>query len=338
MPVADLLETLSHRHLDQAESYRTFETLLSGCFSEVEITAVLVALKTRGESADEIAGTAMALRDAARPFPKPPGPVADTCGTGGDRSGTINISTAAAFVAAAGGVPVAKHGNRATTSRCGSADLIEALGIPLDMAPSLARRALDDAGICFLFAPAYHAGVRLASAVRQTLKTRTVFNRLGPLANPARPEIQLMGIYAAGLCRSTALTLGRLGCRSALVVHGGGLDELALHHHSEATLLQDGNLTDLILTPEDAGLPRYPVSALLAEGGPADAAVWLRELLAGRAPDAHLAAVALNAGALFWIAGVAPDLRSGVNVAREILGRGTATATLERLIEASHGT
>ena len=318
MPVADLLETLSHRHLDQAESYRTFETLLSGCFSEVEITAVLVALKTRGDSADEITGAAMALRDAARPFPKPPRPVADTCGTGG--------------------VPVAKHGNRATTSRCGSADLIEALGIPLDMAPSLARRALDDAGICFLFAPAYHAGVRLASAVRQTLKTRTVFNRLGPLANPARPEIQLMGIYAAGLCRSTALTLGRLGCRSALVVHGGGLDELALHHHSEATLLQDGNLTDLILTPEDAGLPRYPVSALLAEGGPADAAVWLRELLAGRAPDAHLAAVALNAGALFWIAGVAPDLRSGVNVAREILGRGTATATLERLIEASHGT
>ncbi len=337
MPVADLLDTLCQRHLDQVESYRTFQVLLSGGLSDVEITALLVALKTRGESPGEIAGAAIALREAARPFPKPAWPVADTCGTGGDRSGTINISTAAAFVAAAGGVPVAKHGNRAISSRCGSADLIEALGVPLDVPPDLARRALDLAGICFLFAPVYHAGVRLASAVRQTLKTRTVFNRLGPLANPAQPEIQLMGVYAPDLCRPTALTLARLGCRSALVVHGGGLDELALHHHSQATLLQDGRLTDLIITPEDAGLPRYPVSALLAEGGPVEAAAWLRQLLAGRAPDAHLAAVALNAGALFWIAGSAPDLRSGVTQAREILGRGAATPILERLIEVSRG-
>jgi anthranilate phosphoribosyltransferase len=336
MAVAELLETLSRRSLDQAESYATFSELVGGRLSEIEIAALLAALKTRGETPAEIAGAARALREAGVPFPKPPYPVADTCGTGGDGAGTVNVSTAAAFVATAGGVAVAKHGNRASSSRCGSADLLEAAGVKLDPAPAVARRCLDEAGVCFLFAPAYHPGVRQAMGVRRTLRTRTLFNLLGPLANPARPEFQVMGIYAAHLVRPAAETLALLGCGAALVVHGSGLDEIALHGPTTAARLAGGRVEELVLTPEEAGLLRAPVEALRA-GDPGAAARWLVELLAGRGERAHVDAVALNAGALLWVAGRCPSLREGTAVARAILASGSALERLSRLIDLSHG-
>ena len=168
MPATEFLDTLSHRSLSEQESYRTFTDILDGAMSDIEIAALLAAMKTRGETADEITGAARAILAQARPFPQPAYPVADTCGTGGDGLGTINVSTAAAFVAAAGGVPVAKHGNRATSSRTGSADVLEALGLDLEASPDSTRRALDRARVCFLFAPAYHPGIRKAAAVRRT--------------------------------------------------------------------------------------------------------------------------------------------------------------------------
>jgi anthranilate phosphoribosyltransferase len=336
MTVADVLETLSLRSLEEAESYATFSALVGGDLSEVEIAALLAALKTRGETPAEIAGAARALREAAVPFPKPPYPVADTCGTGGDGAGTVNLSTAAAFVAAACGVAVAKHGNRASSSRCGSADLLEALEVRLDPPPEVARRCLDEIGICFLFAPAYHPGVRRAMGVRRTLRTRTLFNLLGPLANPAHPELQVMGIYTPHLVRPAAETLALLGCRAALVVHGGGLDEIGLHGETRAALLRDGQVDDLVLTPEDAGIPRAPLSAL-AGGEPTHAARWLTDLLAGRGEPAHADAVALNAGALLWLGGERHTFRSAVERARAALATGEPLGRLERLRELSHG-
>lgn len=336
MSVGELLETLSRRSLAQGECYRTFSELVGGQFTEVEMAAILAALKTRGETPAEIAGAAQAMREHAIAFPKPPYPVADTCGTGGDGTGTLNISTAAAFVTAACGVPVAKHGNRAVSSRCGSADVLEAAGVRLDPPPDVARRCLDQAGVCFLFAPAYHPGVRQAMGVRRALRTRTLFNLLGPLANPSRPEWQVMGVYDPALCRPLAETLQLLGCRAALVVHGSGLDEIALHGPTAGALLRDGRVLDVAFGPESAGLDRAPLSAL-AGADREESARWLARLLTGDGAPAHLAAVTLNAGALLWIAGRAASLAEGTGMARSAVAEGRPARHLELLVELSHG-
>ena len=331
-----LLDALAVRSLHADESYRAFRGIIAGQFSDVEIAALLAALKTRGESATEIAAAARAMRECAIDFPRPDYQTADTCGTGGDGAGTINISTAAAFVVAAGGLPVVKHGNRAISSRCGSADVLEAAGVRIDPEPDVARACLDEVGICFLFAPRYHPGMRNAAGVRRSLRTRTVFNLLGPLANPARPDVQLVGVYAPHLVRPAAETLLQLGCTAALVVHGSGLDEIALHGETTAVRVLEGLLSPLILTPEDAGVDRYPRSALLPVDG-ANVGDWLREVLAGRGPAAHLAAIAVNAGAVLWISGLAPTLAAGTARARQLLSSGEPARRLERLVEVSHG-
>ncbi|MEO8448549.1 MAG: anthranilate phosphoribosyltransferase [Gemmatimonadota bacterium] len=337
MSVTDLLDTLRHRSLDQVESFEAFTDLVRGHCSEIEIAALLAALKTRGETPPEIAGAAQALRASALPFPKPAYSVADTCGTGGDGAGTVNISTAAAFIAAECGVPVAKHGNRAISSRSGSADVLEALGVKLDPAPEVARRCLDEAGVCFLFAPAYHPGIKQAMGVRRALRTRTLFNLLGPLANPALPEWQVVGVYDAKLCRPLAETLQLLGCRAALVVNGGDLDEIALHGPTTAARLHDGRVDDLVLEPEHAGAPRSAL-AELSGGDPIESAAWLAGFLAGKASAAHQAAVAINAGAMLWVAAVASDLEEGYRVAHDAIRSGRAAKRLARLAEVSHGT
>lgn len=331
-----LLDALAHRSLRCDESYRAFRGIIAGAFSEVEIAALLAALKTRGESPAEIAGAARAMRECAVPFPRPGYPLADTCGTGGDGAGTINISTAAAFVVAAAGLPVVKHGNRAISSRCGSADILEAAGVSIDVEPERARACLDAVGVCFLFAPRYHPGMRHAAGVRRSLRTRTVFNLLGPLANPAAPEIQLVGVYAPHLVRPAAETLSQLGCTSALVVHGSGLDEIALHGETTAVRVTNGQLQMLTLTPEDAGVGRSPRSALRPTDGqhPGE---WLRHLLSGRGSEAHGAAVAVNAGAVLWIAGLAPTLAAGTAHAQRLLNDGEPARRLERMIEVTRG-
>ena len=337
MKMSGVLDTLSRRNLSRDETTGIFQKLMAGAYHEIEIAGLVAALKTRGETPEEIAGAATALRAAAIPFPTPDYPCADTCGTGGDGTGTVNVSTAVAIISAEMGLPVAKHGNRSVSSQCGSADVLEAVGIKLDASPEVSRRCLDEVGVCFLFAPQYHAGVRHAMPVRRTLATRTIFNLLGPLSNPGLPTYQLMGVYDPALCVPLAQTLGLLGCQAALVVHGAGLDEIALHGPTVGARWQDGRLTELEFTPEEAGLPRYPIEALRG-GDPAHNAVWLRGLLGGRGEPAHRAAVAVNAGALAWIGGLAPTLSDGVALAGGAIDAGGALARLDRWVELSHGT
>jgi len=324
------------RDLSRETTGKVFAELIDGKLSEVEITALLVALKAKGEAPEEIAGAAEALRAAAVPFDTGGLSVADTCGTGGDGAGTVNISTAVAVLAAELGLPVVKHGNRSVSSQCGSADVLEHVGVKIDAATKVAQRCLADANICFLFAPQYHSGMRHAMPVRRALRARTIFNVLGPLANPARPQCQLLGVYDADLCGPLAQTLALLGCESALVVHGSGLDEIALHGPTTAALLRGGQVESLSIEPKPLGLQRCGIDAL--RGGDAAAnAHWLQELLAGRGARPHADAVALNAGALYWISGRAPGLREGLDAARDALAGGGAAERLRRWAELSDG-
>lgn len=314
-----------------------FACLVRGELDPVEITAMLVALRTKGERPEEIAGAARALREAADPFCRPDYDFADSCGTGGDGHHTLNISTAVAVVAAELDIPLCKHGNRSISSRCGSADVLEQLGVRVDAPAHVSRRCLDQVGLCFLFAPQYHGGLRHAMPVRRTLGIRTLFNLLGPLVNPGRPTVQILGVYDPALCEPIARTLDLLGCRQALVVHGSGLDELALHGSTHVVRLRDGEVTEQEYAPSDAGLSVQPMEDLRG-GEPEENAAHLRALLAGRGIPAYEDAVALNTGALAWIFGRSPDLRSATALAREAIRSGGALGRLERFAELSHGT
>ena len=322
--------------LGQADAERLFGQLVEGRLSEPAIAAMLVALRLKGETADEMIGGARALRAADEDFPRPDYLFADSCGTGGDGSGSINVSTAVAFVAAAAGLPVAKHGNRSVTSRCGSADVLEQLGARLDVPAELSRRALDEVGVCFLFAPRYHPGLRHAGPVRRALKIRTIMNMLGPCVNPAEPPVQLLGVADPALLDPVARTLQALGVEKALVVHGSGLDEVALHGETQAIRLEDGGLESLTITPEDAGLARAPVQTLKG-GGPEENAERLKALLMGYGLTAEADMVALNAGALLMTAGLASDLRQGAEQAHQVIASGAAYDKLTAFVEATHG-
>lgn len=336
MRIAEVLEVLARRPLTREESTATFRALVAGQYGEPEIAAVLAALKTRGETPDVMAGAVEALLASAVPFPRPEYRYADCCGTGGDGTGTVNISTAAAFIAAEIGVPVAKTGNRSVSSRCGSADVLEQLGVRLDPPPEIARRCLDETGVCFVFAPQYHPGVRHAGPVRRALGVRTVFNLVGPIANAARPPWQMMGIYDPALCEPAARTLGLVGREVALVVHGDGVDEVALHGVTRGALLRDGQLREVTISPEEAGLRRAPLETL-AGGDPAANADWLVTLLEGRGPDVHRDAVALNAGTLAWAVGRAETLARATALAAEAIAGGGGARRLARLGELSRG-
>jgi anthranilate phosphoribosyltransferase len=289
-PSAPLARLCAGESLLSRESEALFQALVAGELGEPEIAALLIALKVKGETKDELIGAARALRSAALPFDRPDYLFADSCGTGGDASGTINLSTAVAFVAAAAGLPVAKHGNRSVTSKCGSADVLERLGVRLDPEPSVSRRALDEIGVCFLFAPQYHPGLRHAGPVRRALKVRTVMNMLGPCVNPARPDVQLLGVADAALLEPVAATLLGVGVKQALVVHGAGLDEMALHDRTDAIRISDGAATRVEFSPEQAGLVPAPLQAL-SGGGPDENAERLRSLLMGYGTAAEEAAV-----------------------------------------------
>jgi anthranilate phosphoribosyltransferase len=331
---ATVTKLLAGEPLAAADTRTAFDAVIRGDLSDIELTALLVGLKFRGETPSEIAGAVAALRDGAREFPRPAYRFGDIVGTGGDGGGTINISTAAALVAAEAGLPVAKHGNRAISSRCGAADLLEQFGVRLDMSPETARRCLDETRITFLFAPHYHSGIRHAMPVRQRLATRTVFNLLGPLVNPAHPPVMLVGVYAPSLCVTAAETLAMLGCERALVVHGLGLDEIALHGETQAAELLDGEVIPRRYTPADFGVSALPVAAL-SGGGPEENAQHIRALLGGTGAEAHAAAVAVNAGALLMLAGLADRLADGYALARSVLASGGALDRLERFAELS---
>ena len=327
---------LAGEDLSADDSQHLFERLVLGRLEPGEIGGMLIALRMKGETPEEMIGAAQALLAAATPFERPDGLFADCCGTGGDGSGTINVSTAAGFVAAAAGLKVAKHGNRSVSSKCGSADVLEALGARIELDPARARQVLDETGFTFLFAPAYHSGMKHAAVVRRQLSVRTVMNLLGPCVNPARPPVQLLGVADAKMLRRIAQVLEALGLEKALVVHGSGLDEVALHAETRAIRLAGGELEEIVLTPEEAGFERMPLKAL--EGGdPSDNAERLRALLDGRGTQAENQAVALNAGALLWTAGLAPGFADGAARALDLLRSGAAGRTLKAFVEATRG-
>ena len=327
---------LSGDDLSSDDSQHLFERLVLGRLEPAEIAGMLIALRMKGETTDEMIGAARALSAAAQPFERPDYLFADCCGTGGDGSGLINVSTATAFVAAAVGLPIAKHGNRSVSSRCGSADVLEQLGARIELPPEAARAVLDETGFCFLFAPAYHPGMKHAALVRRQLSVRTIMNLLGPCINPARPPVQLLGVADPRMLRRIAETLAAMGVAQALVVHGSGLDEVALHGETLAVRLSDGEITQFVMSPEDAGLERAPLSVI--EGGdPAENATRLRKLLEGSASKAETDIKILNAAALLHTAGKAATLKDAADLARDVLLSGKAARVLDSYVEASRG-
>ncbi|ELI3476129.1 anthranilate phosphoribosyltransferase [Vibrio cholerae] len=317
--------------LTQAESQQLFDQIIRGEMDPVLMAAVLTALKIKGETPDEIAGAAKSLLANANPFPRPDYDFADIVGTGGDGSNTINISTTAAFVAAACGVKVAKHGNRGVSSKSGSSDLLSSFGINLAMSAQDSRQALDDLGVSFLFAPQYHSGVRHAMLVRQTMKTRTIFNILGPLINPARPNIELMGVYSKDLVRPIAQTMLQMGLKRAAVVHGSGLDEVAIHGETQVAEIRQGELIEYTLTPEDFGVSRYPLDAIRG-GEPEENRAIITQILTGNGTAAQMAAVAVNVALLLRLFGQ-EDLKANTQQAIAVMKSGQAYGLVQQLAQ-----
>jgi anthranilate phosphoribosyltransferase len=309
------------------EASSAMASIMDGEATPAQIGGLLTGLAVRGESVDEIVGFATTMRSRAVSV-RAPGSL-DTCGTGGDRASTFNISTVASLVAAACGVPVAKHGNRSSSGTCGSADLLEALGLRIECGPQIVARSIEEAGWAFLFAPSFHAATRHASLPRRELGIRTAFNLLGPLTNPARPETQLVGVPREELTVLLATCLGRLGSRKAWVVHGSGLDELSLEGPSMVAEWKEGRTRTFTVTPKDAGLERAPREALLGGGAERNAQI-AREVLEGR-PGPRLDVVVLNAAAALFVADRVGSLREGAEVARGALRDGRALSLLERV-------
>ena len=312
--------------LDAAEAEGVMAAVMAGEVSPARLAALLTALRMKGESDDEILGFARAMRAAAVPVAAPPDAI-DTCGTGGDFSNTFNISTGSAIVAAAAGVTVAKHGNRSATSQCGSADVLEALGVKIAVTAEQAEQCLERVGIAFLFAPAFHPAMRHAGPTRAELGIRTVFNILGPLSSPAGVKRQALGVARPELGARMATILGGLGCERALVFHGSdGLDEITLGGPTTVHDLRGGTVTSYDIAPDDLGLAGAPRDALIG-GGPEENAAILRSLFAGETGPKRDALLA-NAAAALVVAGKADDLPAGAKLAAEVIDNGGATAKL----------
>lgn len=319
---------------EQANSF--FDLVMQGEVSEIELTAALIALKIKKETAQEIAGAAKAMRDHATKFNAHNLVCADSCGTGGDGSNTINVSTTAAIVAAACGINLVKHGNRSVSSKSGSADLLRTLGINIEMTPEQASICLKETGFTFLFAPLYHLGVKHAMPVRTTLKTRTIFNILGPLTNPAAPQVQLLGVYDKSLCRPMAETLKTLGTERAMIVHGEGTDEIALHGTTHVAELVDGEIKEYTLTVEDFGVEHYSLDQIAGDTPEYNAKASI-EILNGTGPDAHNAAIAVNVAALLVMHNLAADFKAATQQVLTVLKSGQAADKLKEIVEVSNG-
>jgi len=322
------------RHLSRVQAAAAVDAMLDGSAPASLIAALLVALRVKGETPDEIAGAAQALRARAVRVEVPLHRLVDTCGTGGDGAHTFNISTASAFVCAAAGARVAKHGNRAASSKCGSADVLAALGVEVELAPEGVAACIEECGIGFLFAPRHHAAMRHVAPVRKELGIRTLFNLLGPLANPAGARRQLLGVPAPHLVPVLAATLVELGAERAFVVHGhGGLDEISPAGATRVAEVRGGGVREYEVTPEELGVTRGAVEDL--RGGDADRnAALLREVLRGE-KGVRRSAVLLNAGAAIAAAGVCESMRDGVRLAEQAIDSGAALDRLEQFVRAS---
>ena len=333
-----LQELLDGRDLGRGQACAVMGEIMRGEATPAQIGGFLVALRAKGETSAEIAGCAEAMRDHVLPVRPQRDDLVDTAGTGGDGAHTINISTAAALVAAAAGAAVAKHGNRAVSSACGSADVLEALGFTLEQEPARIAQSIDELGFGFLFAPSHHPAMRHAAPVRKELATRTVFNVLGPLTNPAGARAQVVGVYSEQLVGTIAEVLAQLGARRAYVVHGaGGIDELSPVGPNLVAEVVDGSVRERELDPEaELGVPRCSVDELRG-GAPAENAAAVREIFNG-ADGGRRSAILLNAAGAIAAAGHAEDLREGLELARETIDSGAAAERLERLVSFSRQT
>lgn len=322
------------KNLHRDIAVRAFQIIMNGGATPAQMGAFLMALHTKGETFDELAAGATALRAKAPRVNVPAGAI-DTCGTGGDGKSTYNISTAVAFVLAACGVPVAKHGNRSISSRSGSADVLSMLGIKIDADIPVLERCLAECGMCFMMAPKFHTAMRHVAPVRQELGFRTIFNLLGPLSNPAQPDFYLMGVYSRRWLEPMAHALADLGAKAAWVVHGSdGLDELTLAGPSHVAALKEGEIRSFEVSPGDAGLEYAPLDALKG-GTPEENARALMEALSGL-DSAYRRAVLYNAAAGLLVAGKADNLKAGIVLAAEAIDSGRAHAVIKKLGMVSH--
>lgn len=325
-----IARAVTGENLSRELARATMEQILAGEATSSQIAGLAVALRMKGETADEIAGMAAAMRARVPPLLSQRAPLLDTCGTGGDNAGTFNISTTTAIVVASCGVAVAKHGNRAVSSRTGSADVLESLGVRIDLTPIAAARSLDAMGITFLFAPNYHGALRHAVGPRRELGIRTVFNVLGPLTNPASATRQLLGVYADHLVPLIAEVLRQLESERAMVVHGrDGMDELTVFATNHVAELRDGRISEYEIDPATYGLGHTDRSGV-AGGSAADNAARARAVLAGEKGAAR-DIVLLNAAAALVVSGVVPDLGAGLERAREAVDTGAATRKLAEM-------
>jgi anthranilate phosphoribosyltransferase len=330
-----IAKVTSGASLSEDEAADAFELVMSGGATQAQTAALLTGLRVRGETVEEITGAARAMRARALTVRAPEGAI-DTCGTGGDAKGTYNISTCAAFVVAGAGVPVAKHGNRAISSRSGSADVLAALGVAIDATPETIERCIEQCGLGFMFAPAHHAAMRQVASVRTELGIRTIFNLLGPLANPAGTKYQVVGVFGEQWVEPIAHVLGRLGAQRAWVVHGAdGLDELTTTGISHVAVLDAGTISTFKISPRNAGLPEARLQDLTG-GDAQENAAHLRAVLQGmQGPFRDI--VLLNAAAALLVAGKATTLREGVALASESIDSGKAKRVLDALVELSRG-
>ena len=334
----NILAALVDGHdLSQSHTAEFFDQVLHGNVDPALLASVLTALKVKGETPAEIAGAAIAIRNAATAFPfrNNNETLADCVGTGGDGANTINISTTAAILAAACGIKVAKHGNRSVSSMSGSADLLEAFGVNLMMSPETANHCLAQANLCFLYAPAYHSGFKHAGPVRKAMGIRTLFNILGPLVNPAKPDTMLLGVYTPELLLPIAEALLLTGVKRAFIVHGSGLDEIALHGETQLIEIKSGKLISRTISPSDFGLSEHSLAEIKG-GTPQENAQAIKTILSGHGPQAHNAAVIINCAALLYLHGKANCLKSAAHIATDVLASGAGLKTLMSLVDLSN--
>ncbi len=363
-----IAQVVAGSDLTEAEMIVVMDEIMGGAASAAQIAAFITALRIKGETVDEITGAAKVMREKATPvtpfsaaalangqdlsvssvlptslipsdLSTPPAPpiLVDTCGTGGDSSGTFNVSTTTAFVVAAAGLPVAKHGNRSITSSCGSADVLEALGLDLQLPPQAIAQAIRQVGVGFMFAPLLHGAMKHTIGPRREIGIRTIFNILGPLTNPAGANVQVMGVYSPGLVETLARVLGKLGTRRALVVCGAGnVDEITVTGPTKVAEYNDGEVRILTLSPEDYGIPLASLVDIRGGDSPAEAAAQLRAILAGE-EGARLNMVLLNAAAVFLAAERCSSMADGIALARTLVQSGAALARLDALLAFSRG-
>jgi len=322
-------------NLTQKEANGVMNEIMEGNATDAQIGSFLTALKMKGETPEEITGCAQVMREKALPLRSRHSVLVDTCGTGGDGTGTFNISTTAAFVAAGAGLAVAKHGNRSVSSQSGSADVLEALGIKIDLAPNEVEQVLNKIGIGFLYAPNFHKAMKYAVGPRKEIGIRSIFNILGPLTNPARAQYQVVGVYDPKLTEIVARGLEGLGVEAAFVVHGaGGLDELSTLGPSKITQLNKGSIKTFEISPEDFGLPRSRLNSLKGGNAQHNAEITRKVLSGEKGP--HRDIVVINAAAVFSAAGLTGSLEEGVKLAQNTIDSGQALDKLEELKEVSN--